>query len=248
MASKRKYNTSHARNIKKQKPASFKDLPKEKQLLYKIIMIAAAVVIIALIVLSKLDMLPHLDGSLNFRSGRLIGVQENDLVINRAGTKYAEDGKYYVVGSIDDIGDEYYDYPDLVTSNDQYKQAHAFKPVNTDDTFISSIVIQGCVKDYEELLPFVLSESTELVQCSEQFDGVSPVKGNVYHGAFKTNYQRDEETGLYVKFGNAYIENDVDDSCIMVQIAYKNAYKKEIPSDEEALEDMIRIIDLVNAK
>lgn len=248
MASKRKNNTSHARNLRKQKPATFKDLPKEKQLLYKIIVIIVAVVVIALIVLSKLDLLPHLDGSLNFRSGKLIGVEENDLVVNRESGKYGEKGSYYIVGSVDDIGDEYVPYPDLVSSGDEYKQSFSFKPAETKDTFISSIVIQGCVKDYEELIGYVLGESSETVVYSDQFDGTSPVKGNVYHGGIKNNYERDPETGLYIKFANAYIENDIDDSCVMVQIAYKNAYKKEIPSDSEAIEDLIEIIDLVNVK
>lgn len=246
MASKRKYNTAHAHNIKKKKPATFKELPQEKQRLYKVLAIAAAVVLIVLVVGYKLDYLPHLDGSMNFRGGALVGAKENDLVINRE-SKYGANGEYYVVGSIDEM-EGYVAYPELISSADAYRQAFSFKPENKEGTFLSSVVIQGCVKDYEELIDFVVGEDTETMDYSERFDGVSPVKGNVYHGGARTNYVRDTETGLYVKFINAYIENGIDDSCIMVQLSYKNAYKKEIPSDEQALEDLIKIIDKVNVK
>ncbi|MBQ4619208.1 MAG: hypothetical protein IJB25_04930 [Clostridia bacterium] len=249
MGSKRKNNTAHARTLKKQKPATFKDLPKEKQLLYKILTIAAAVIVILLIVLYKVDMLPHLDGSLQFRGDKLIGASENDLVINRESGRYGENGRYFIVGNIDQI-EGYTPYPELISASDSYRQAFAFKPADAEDTFMSSVVIQGCLMDYEDLIGNILGENSEdsKVVYSEQFDGVSPVKGNVYHGATRTNYERDPETGLYVKFINAYIENGVKDSCVMVQISYKNAYKKEIPSDEQALSDIIEFIDKVNVK
>lgn len=247
MASKRKNNTAHARNLKKQKPQSFKDLPQEKQKLYKVIAIVALVLVVALVVLSKLDMLPHLDGSMNFRNGKLIGAKENDLVINRESGKYGERGQYYVVGSIDEM-EGFVPYPDLIASGDEYRQAFSFKPENTEGTFLSSVVIQGCVQKYENLIGYVLGESTETMVYSDQFDGVSPEKGLKYHGSFRTNYERDPDSGLYVKFANAYIENGIDDSCIMVQLSYKNAYKKEIPSDEYVMEELIKIIDKVNLK
>jgi len=246
MGSKRKNNTAHARNRRRvKKEFRYKDLTPKQQLLFKIAVILVAVLLIAFIVLYRTDRLPHLDGSLYFRNGALKNVKENDIVINRESGKYGEKGSYFIVGSIDKP-EGYVDYPEFVEGSDAYRQGFAFKPENTEESFISTAVIQGCVKDYEELLPLVLGESDETMTYSGQIDGVSPEKQNVYHASVRTSLERDESTGYYYKYVNAYVETDVKDSCIMVQIAYKNAYKKEIPSDEKAMEDVLELVDCVN--
>lgn len=246
MGSKRKNNTAHARNRRHEKKEfRYNDLTPKQQLIFKTAVIALCVLLIAFIVLYRTDRLPHLDGSLYFRNGALKGVKENDIVINRESGKYGEKGSYFIVGSIDKP-EGYVDYPEFVAGSDEYRQGFAFKPENTDGNFISTAVIQGCVKDYEELIPMVLGESDEAMSYSGQIDGVSPEKQNVYHAAVRTAHTRDENNGYYYKYVNAYIETDVKDSCIMVQIIYKNAYKKEIPSDEKAMEDVLELIDCVN--
>lgn len=246
MGSKRKNNTAHARNRRHEKKEfRYKDLTPKQQLIFKIAVISVCVLLIAFIVLYRTDRLPHLDGRLYFRNGALKNVKENDLVINRESGKYGENGRYYIVGSIDKP-EGYLDYPEFVAGSDEYRQVFAFKPENTDESFISTAVIQGCLQDYENLMPLVLGESDETMTYSGQIDGVSPEKQNVYHASIRTSHKRDEGSGYYYKYVNAYIETDVEDSCIMVQIAYKNAYKKEIPSDEQAMEDAIKFIDCVN--
>lgn len=246
MASKRRNNTAHARNKRSQKKEfCYKDLSPKQQLLFKIGVIAAAVLLIAFIVLYRTDNLPHLDGRLYFRNDALKGVSENDLVINRESGKYGENGRYFIVGSIDKP-EGFVDYPEFISASDKYRQAFAFKSENADTDFISSAVIQGCVKGYEDLIVNILGESNETMAYSGQIDGVSPEKQNVYHGAVRTALTRDETNGYYYKYANAYVENGIDDSCVMVQIIYKNAYKKEVPSDEEAMEALIELIDCVN--
>ncbi|MBR3927861.1 MAG: hypothetical protein IKJ65_02530 [Clostridia bacterium] len=249
MAGKRKNNTAHARSIRKQKKEfRYKDLSPKQQKLLKIGAIAAAVLLIVLIVLYRTDNLPHLDGRLYFRNGALKNVSENDLVINRESGRYGEKGRYYIVGSIDGRPEGYVDYPEMISASDEYRQAFSYKPENPDESFISSVVIQGCLQDHEALIPHVLGESDETMRYSERIDGVSPEKQNVYHAGIRTSLTRNSENGYYYKYANAYVENGIDESCVMVQIAYKNAYKKNIPSDEMAMEDLVKFIDLVNVK
>lgn len=246
MASKRKYNTAHARNKRKQKKEfRFKDLTPKQQLLAKVGAIVFAVLLIVFVVLYRTDNLPHLDGRLYFRNGALKNVNENDLVINRESGRYGENGRYYVVGSVDDI-EGYVDYPEMIAASDEYRQAFGFKPENPDDSFISSVVIQGCLKGHEDLIHNVLGESDDVTVYSGRIDGVSPVKQNAYHASVRTMQNRNETNGYYYKYVNAYVETDVDDSCIMVAVVYKNAYKKEVPSDEQAMADIVKFIDCVN--
>lgn len=246
MASKRRNNTAHARNRRvEKKEFRFSDLSPKQQKMAKIGAIIVAVILIAFIVLYRTDNLPHLDGRLYFRNNALKGVSENDLVINRESGRYGENGRYYMVGSID-RPEGFVDYPEIIAGNDEYKQAFGFKPENTENNFISSVVIQGCVKGYEDLIGNVLGETDEYTIYSGQIDGVSPEKGNAYHASVRTEINRNQENGYYYKYVNAYVENGIDDSCIMVQIVYKNAYKKEVPTDDQAMEDIIKIIDCVN--
>lgn len=247
MASKRKNNTAHARNKRQQKKEfRFKDLSPKQQKLVKIGAIAVAVLLIAFIVLYRTDNLPHLDGRLYFRNGALKNVKENDIVINRESAKYGEDGRYFIVGSIDGTPEGYVDYPDIFASNDKYRQSFGFKPEN--ESFINTVAIQGCVKDHETLLPNVLGETNDAMHYSDRIDGVSPVKQNAYHGSVRTSLTRSEENGYYYTYGNVYVENGIEDSCVMVQIVYKNAYKKEIPSQEQVMEELVKFVDLVNVK
>lgn len=246
MAGKRKNNTAHARNRRAQKKEfRFKDLSPKQQLLCKVGAIVLAVLLIVFIVLYRTDNLPHLDGRLYFRNNALKGVSENDLVINRESGRYGDEGRYYVVGSIDKP-EGYVDYPEIIAASDEYRQAFGFKPENTENTFISSVVIQGCLKGYEDLIGNILGDSDDYTVYSGQIDGVSPEKQNVYHASARTIQERNEENGYYYKYVNAYVETDIKDSCIMVQIVYKNAYKKEVPTDDQAMEDIIKIIDCVN--
>ncbi len=248
MGSKRKNNTAHARNKRKQKKEfRYKDLTPKQQMLFKIGVIAACVLLIAFIVLYRTDNLPHLDGSLYFRNGALKNVKENDLVINRESGRYGEKGKYYIVGSIDKP-EGYLDYPEFVAGSDEYKQSFAFKPENTEGNFISSAVIQGCLSSHEDLINNILGETDEYAIYSDRIDGVSPVKQNVYHASVRNMVNRDEATGYYYTYGTAYVENGMDDSCIMVFIVYKNAYKKEIPTNDQVMEDVIKFVDCVNVK
>ena len=246
MASKRKNNTAHARNRRHEKKEfRYKDLTPKQQLIFKTAAIAVAVLLIVFIVLYRTDRLPHLDGSLYFRNGALKGVSENDLVINRESGKYGEKGRYFIVGSIDEP-EGYLPYPEFIARSDAYRQGFAFKPENAEGEFLSSAVIQGCLKDYEELIPLVLGESDENMSYSGQIDGVSPEKQNIYHASVRTELTRNGDTGYYYKYVSAYVETGVKDSCILVQLSYKNAYKKEIPSDEQAMEEAIKFIDCVN--
>ena len=248
MASKRKNNTAHARNRRApKKEFRYKDLTPKQQMLFKVGAIAAALLLIAFIVLYRTDRLPHLDGSLYFRNGALINVAENDLVINRESGRYGENGRYYMVGSIDKP-EGYVDYPDLVSASDKYRQAFGFKPENSKEGFVSSVAVQGCLSDHEDLIQNVLGESDDYMIYSGRIDGVSPEKQNVYHASVRTMVNREEGTGYYYKYGTAYIENGIDDSCVMVQISYKNAYKKEVPTDDEVMEELIKFVDCVNVK
>lgn len=246
MASKRKNNTAHARTRRApKKEFKFSDLTQKQKLLVKIGAIAVALLLILIVVLYRTDRLPHLDGSLHFRKGQLVGVAENDLIINRESGKYGENGNYFLVGSID-TPEGYVEYRDIVSTNDGYKQAFGFKPANPEESFVSSIAIQGCLKGHEDLIHNVLGESDETMLYSGRIDGVSPEKQNVYHASVRTSLTRDEGTGYYYKFATAYIETDVKDSCIMIQLTYKNAYKKEIPSDDYAMAELIELVDIVN--
>lgn len=248
MGSKRKNNTAHARNKRQQKKEfRYKDLTPRQQLIFKICVIAACVLLIAFIVLYRTDNLPHLDGSLYFRNGALKNVGENDLVINRESGKYGEKGRYFIVGSIDKP-EGLVDYPEFIVGADDYRQAFAFKPANEEDSSISVVAMQGCIAGHEELIQNVLGESDEYMTYSGRIDGVSPEKQNVYHASVRTMNARSQENGYYYKYANAYVENGIDDSCIMVSIIYKNAYKKEMPTDEQAMEELIKYVDCVNVK
>lgn len=246
MAKFKKKGTAHAHTRRAQKaPVRFKDLPENKKRKYIGLSILAAVLLIALIVVYKTELISYLGGRVRFQDGALKGVEANDFVINREKSKYGADGKYYVIGSLD-IPEGYTDYPEMLNKNDAYRQSFSYKIVDTPEV-IESVVFQACTDDYENLIRFVMGEDSESVDYSERYDRVSPNKKNAYHGAMQTHITRNEENGYYYKHAYAYVETGVKDACVMIQLTSKTAYKKDLPSDEMYLAKLEEMVERVNA-
>ncbi len=80
-------------------PFAKKKSPDKKKRI-KIAVIAAVSVIAILVALSVLDLFPHTDGSLHLTAGKLLGTDDNDIIVNRRTNDNKKDN-YYKLGSFD---------------------------------------------------------------------------------------------------------------------------------------------------
>ena len=198
---------------------------------------------------------------IEFKDGSLVGVSENDFIINRAEARMdgeygyysyvppstGESGEYYKIGSLD-IPEGLTEDPDVISSIDRYKQNFSYI-VNDTEALSEKVVFIGCTKNWDELIVNIESSvvfSENGVEYSERYDRFSPIKGNAYHGMMQKYTERNEENGYYYMFAYAYVETGAEDACVMIQYTYKAAYKKDIPDFETALDELEAYVDMIN--
>jgi len=250
MAKYKRNAQTHARKRRVDKtPVKFKDLPVEKQRKQIILIALVIILFVASVVIYRTEMLSYIfKDRVRFVDGALKDVEVNDFVINRASSKYGEDGEYYVIGSLD-IPEGYKEYREFLSQNDAYKQDFSYI-VEQKEGYTEQLVLMSCTKNWDELIQNVVGvnagEDSTIIY-SDQYDLLSAEKGNPYHGAIQRYTTRSEDNGYYMLYAYAYVETGADDACVMIQNSYKTAYKKDQPSNEDVLKKLDMYVDMVNA-
>ena len=246
MASK---STVHAqKTVKKKEPFSFSKLPKEKQRLIKYIAIGAAALIVALLILGSLDLLPHFNGSLHVIGGKVRGVKDGDLILNVSGRN--GDPSYYKIGHLD-IPEGFENDEDYNIKSDKNETEFALRPVGEGaPEYIRYISVMGCNSSIDERMESLygltaVEDEEGNVTYSERIDAVSTEKRNPYCGYIYGGDKADEYNGLYYRYYTVYVPSELDDKCIMVSAICGTQRRMKLPSDEELMTLMDRMVDCV---
>ena len=230
MASNRK-GTHAMKNRKEKEPFSFSNLSKKAKITW--IAVAAVVVclIVALVVVTKLDLLHGVTGRLRYYNGKVYDVAEND-VVAKVGRS---DPKYYKIAKFE-IPEKYTLDEEYTVQTDKNVNEWSYRP---EENGISFVYVSSVGESYEDALNSLVeangayNEQQGITSTEEQdyesVEGVT-VNGLEFKGMFvKQSY--DEETKLYHKYMNAYVDCG-DKGCVMVMVYSKERKEENIASVE----------------
>lgn len=259
MANKRRFNSNHAQKRRVQKKEfSFKDLSCKQKKLILWGSVAALVVIIVLVTLTSLDLIPHLDGSLQLINGKLKGVVENDIVSREEVD--TNDYRYYNLGSIETPEGFYSDpsFHEVITTSTikDLSQKYCYRP--NEEGVLNLVSIQGTNSSAEEMVEKSKANLSDpaTYTASENFEKTSPVKGNSYHGYYSTSIEKLEdlddygrvERAYYGTYAIIYLDTAEDDKSIMVFASYKSDTKDEIPTADEIYALLDQMADTITIR
>lgn len=245
-------NRAHAMNTKKKKePFTFSKLPPEQKKAWKWGAIVVACLLVVIVVLGQFDLLPHFKGNLHLVGGKLLGVDANDVVINLSDGKKAE---YYKIGKFDvPEGFEVLGADTVNVRSDELETEWVIKPVEGYPR-VQYIAVCGTDESAEKRkeavrsLGAVVDQETNETTYPELTEGVSPEKKVAFSGYIYGDEQKDTYSGMYNLFFSTFIPGEEEDSSIMVMITCKAKKQENLPSDEELVELMGKVVDGITTK
>lgn len=237
-----KRNSAHA--VKKRPESSQGELAHQKALavekkVWKYCGIAA-IVLIALLILNSFDLLPHLNGTMQYYNGSVRGARDNSIIVCTDRKAHT----YYNLGSIA-IPEGFNDLPNYSLKLDE----------NVRDWHLRSDSMEGVDYIYVGASPAAMDKmyndyyANSFVRDADGNTVASPVeapgatlRGNRYL-ACVTPVSNVENVG-YVKYATAYIEAGHGCS-VVVRVSMSSKTEDGFPADETALKYLSDMMDCI---
>lgn len=226
----------------------FEALPKKTQKTITYALIGVLALVVILLILNAVDILPHMDGSLNVVGGKLAFADDNALIIN---VDSRDNPRYYSIGHVE-IPAGYYDDESLTFKSDKLTTDFTLRlEDNSEMPWFNYVAITGCTESPEKRLESAYSltavtDDEGNTTYSEQFTASSAQKGYQLTGYIYGGETKDEYSGKYNRYCLAYMPTNREDTCIMVNIIASRERRMTLPTDEEMMAVLCELADIIS--